>query len=39
MGYRTLEIDLAAGVATVWLNRPDVRNAMRRAMCAASSRG
>ena len=28
MEYRTLEIDVAQGVANVWLNRPDVRNAM-----------
>lgn len=28
MDYRTLEIDVTQGVATLWLNRPDVRNAM-----------
>ena len=28
MDYRTLEIAVVEGVATVWLNRPDVRNAM-----------
>lgn len=25
---RTLEVEVAQGIATVWLNRPDVRNAM-----------
>lgn len=28
MNYRTLEIEITAGIATVWLNRPDVRNAL-----------
>jgi methylglutaconyl-CoA hydratase len=28
MDYRTLEVDVAQGVGTIWLNRPDVRNAM-----------
>lgn len=28
MEYKTLEIDITAGIATVWLSRPDVRNAL-----------
>ncbi len=32
--YETLEIDKAHGVAIVWLNRPDVRNAFNETMIA-----
>ena len=28
MNYQTIEVAVADGTATVWLNRPDVRNAM-----------
>jgi methylglutaconyl-CoA hydratase len=32
MNYRNLEIEVARGVATLWLNRPDMRNAMNEEM-------
>ena len=32
MTYDTLDPQVADGVATIWLNRPDVRNAMNDAM-------
>lgn len=32
MDYRNLEIEVARGVATIWLNRPDMRNAMNEAL-------
>jgi methylglutaconyl-CoA hydratase len=34
MGPTTLEIESRAGVGTVWLNRPDVRNAFNETMLA-----
>jgi methylglutaconyl-CoA hydratase len=34
MDYRNLEIEVARGVATIWLNRPDMRNAMNEALIA-----
>ena len=34
MNYDTLQIDLSGAVATVWMNRPDVRNAFNENMIA-----
>ncbi|MCO5119277.1 MAG: enoyl-CoA hydratase/isomerase family protein [Burkholderiaceae bacterium] len=34
MSYETLEIDNTGGVARIWLNRPDVRNAMNVTLIA-----
>ncbi len=34
MNPQTLEIDVAGGIATVWLNRPEVRNAFNEATIA-----
>jgi methylglutaconyl-CoA hydratase len=34
MSYETLEIENAGGVARIWLNRPDVRNAMNATLIA-----
>ncbi len=34
MTYRTIEAELAGGVATIWLNRPDLRNAMNDELLA-----
>src|SRR5690606_36352079 len=34
MSYETLEIDNTGGVARIWLNRPDVRNAMNATLIA-----
>ena len=34
MNYQTIETQLAPGVALIWLNRPDVRNAMNDTMIA-----
>jgi methylglutaconyl-CoA hydratase len=34
MDYQTFEIELQQGVATVWLNRPDVRNAFNETTIA-----
>ncbi|MFC4275697.1 enoyl-CoA hydratase/isomerase family protein [Achromobacter aloeverae] len=31
--YETLELELAGGIATLWLNRPDSRNALNLRMC------
>jgi methylglutaconyl-CoA hydratase len=32
MNYTTVETELKQGVSTIWLNRPDVRNAMNAQM-------
>src|SRR5262245_43357185 len=32
--YQTLQIETSGGVATVWLNRPDLRNAFNETMIA-----
>lgn len=32
MGYERIEVDGAAGVGTIWLNRPEKRNALDRTM-------
>jgi len=32
MDYRNLEIEVTRGVATIWLNRPGIRNAMNEAL-------
>lgn len=34
MSYETLEIDTGGGVARIWLNRPEVRNAMNATLIA-----
>ncbi|HMN84262.1 MAG TPA: enoyl-CoA hydratase/isomerase family protein [Burkholderiaceae bacterium] len=34
MNYQTIETQLQQGIAVIWLNRPDVRNAMNDAMLA-----
>ena len=34
MNYQTIEVATADAVATVWLNRPEVRNAMNETVIA-----
>jgi len=34
MNYETLKIDVSGAVATIWMNRPDVRNAFNETMIA-----
>ena len=38
MTYKTIEIQTGQGVATLWLNRPEVRNAFNEAMIAELTR-
>jgi methylglutaconyl-CoA hydratase len=28
MNYQTIEVEIASGIGTIWLNRPEIRNAM-----------
>jgi methylglutaconyl-CoA hydratase len=34
MNYQTIELELSNGMATVWLNRPEIRNAFNETMIA-----
>ncbi|HEX9192648.1 MAG TPA: enoyl-CoA hydratase-related protein, partial [Burkholderiales bacterium] len=34
MNYKTIEIQMGQGVAVLWLNRPEVRNAFNEAVIA-----
>ncbi len=34
MNYQTIEVEVAGGIGTIWLNRPDIRNAMNETVIA-----
>jgi len=34
MNYQAIEVEVAGGIGTIWLNRPDIRNAMNETVIA-----
>jgi enoyl-CoA hydratase/carnithine racemase len=34
MNYQTIEVRVAVGVATIWLNRPEIRDAINETLIA-----